>query len=310
MAESYITRKGGSSGNATASDILSGKTATVSSGDITGTMPNNGTINITPSTSNQAIAQGYHSGSGVVYGDADLVAGNIKKNVNIFGVAGSYNNFNTVSGVTGSVNSGSFTDTDGFTWNFYRFTGNGTITFSGNGYADVLVVGGGGGGRAVSNLVGGGGGGGVRYGVCYFPSGTHNVIVGAGGYGEPSYADGESGTGGVSYFSSGRGFAVGGGRGAILYNNGTNLNTNGHGGGGSSGGTREYNGGTSYGGGAGGTVYNQNYSGITLNYNGVAVEYGSAMTTNGAGAVNTGQGGLGLGGTGGSGIIIVKVRTN
>lgn len=90
MAESFISRKGGSSGNAVASDLLSGKTATVSTGDITGTMTNNGTVNITPSTSNQSIAQGYHSGSGIVYGDADLVAGNIKSGVNIFGVTGNY----------------------------------------------------------------------------------------------------------------------------------------------------------------------------------------------------------------------------
>lgn len=91
MAEALLVRKGGSSGNATASDLLSGKTATVSTGDITGTMSNNGTVSITPSTTNQTIAQGYHSGSGVVYGDSDLIASNIKNGVNIFGVTGTFN---------------------------------------------------------------------------------------------------------------------------------------------------------------------------------------------------------------------------
>lgn len=81
---------GSASGNATASDLLLNKTATVEAGEITGTMPNNGAVNITPSTSNQAISAGYHNGSGVVYGDTDLVASNIKNGVNIFGVAGTY----------------------------------------------------------------------------------------------------------------------------------------------------------------------------------------------------------------------------
>ena len=78
------------SGNAVAGDLLSGKTASVDAGDITGTMPDNGTVNITPSTVNQAIPAGKHSGAGIVAGDADLVSGNIKAGANIFGVAGTY----------------------------------------------------------------------------------------------------------------------------------------------------------------------------------------------------------------------------
>ena len=79
-------------GNAVAAEVLSGKTFynTNPKSKLTGTMPNRGTVNITPSTANQSITQGYHSGSGVVYGDADLVAGNIKKAVNIFGVVGTF----------------------------------------------------------------------------------------------------------------------------------------------------------------------------------------------------------------------------
>ena len=45
-------------------------------------------MNITPGTSAQTIAAGYHNGSGQVAGDANLVAGNIKSGTNIFGVTG------------------------------------------------------------------------------------------------------------------------------------------------------------------------------------------------------------------------------
>lgn len=69
-------------------DVLTGKTFYQGGSKKTGTMPNNGTVNITPSTANQTIAAGKHSGTGVVYGDSDLVASNIKSGVNIFGVAG------------------------------------------------------------------------------------------------------------------------------------------------------------------------------------------------------------------------------
>lgn len=55
-----------------------------------GTMPDRGTVNYTPSTVNQTVSSGKHSGSGVVYGDANLVAGNIAKNVTIFGVVGTF----------------------------------------------------------------------------------------------------------------------------------------------------------------------------------------------------------------------------
>ena len=84
----FILQGEGASGNATASDLLSGKTATVDAGEITGTMPNRGTVNITPSTADQVIQEGYHNGSGKVFGDSDLIANNIIGGVNLFGITG------------------------------------------------------------------------------------------------------------------------------------------------------------------------------------------------------------------------------
>lgn len=69
-------------------------------GAMIGTMPNNGAVTIVPTTTNQTIAMGYHSGSGHVEGDADLVASKIKSSVDIFGVTG------TVIEATGNATAG------------------------------------------------------------------------------------------------------------------------------------------------------------------------------------------------------------
>ena len=76
-----------SNANATASDILTGKTAFVNNTKLTGTMLNNGALNYTPSTTAQTIPAGYTSG-GTVSGDANLVQANIRSGVTIFGVEG------------------------------------------------------------------------------------------------------------------------------------------------------------------------------------------------------------------------------
>ena len=77
---------------AAAGEVLEGKTywSLLSSawGLQTGSMPNIGRQDITPSTVEQAIQAGYHNGSGRVAGDADLVASNIASGVAIFGVPG------------------------------------------------------------------------------------------------------------------------------------------------------------------------------------------------------------------------------
>ena len=83
-AEPYVA------GTATPEDILEGKTAYVNDDEMEGAMPNIGYTNIVPGTAAKTIPQGYHDGTGEVAGDADLAAGNIKKDVAIFGVTGTF----------------------------------------------------------------------------------------------------------------------------------------------------------------------------------------------------------------------------
>ncbi|MBI1813986.1 MAG: DUF1566 domain-containing protein [Deltaproteobacteria bacterium] len=86
-------------GTAAVGDVLSGKTfSNASSVGITGTMPNNGAVTLTPGTADQTIVAGYHNGSGKCVGDTDLVAGNIKSGVNLFGINGSSSVVDTSSG--------------------------------------------------------------------------------------------------------------------------------------------------------------------------------------------------------------------
>lgn len=80
-----------SDATATAEDILAGKTAYGATGKLTGTIPTKTGETITPGTENQTISGGqYLTGDITVEGDADLVAGNIKSGVSLFGVAGSF----------------------------------------------------------------------------------------------------------------------------------------------------------------------------------------------------------------------------
>lgn len=63
-----------------------------------GTMPNVGKVVIWPGTSPKMIAKGYHDGSGYVYGDSDLVSGNIRAGVDIYSVTGKTAVVDTSSG--------------------------------------------------------------------------------------------------------------------------------------------------------------------------------------------------------------------
>ena len=121
------TTKSVSSGSATAPASISGTSATVSTGtntltltktvsvtpsvsagyissgtagnssvSLTASVTTKAAATITPGTSNQTIASGtYLTGTQTIAGDADLVAGNIKSGVQIFGVTGSYAGIDT-----------------------------------------------------------------------------------------------------------------------------------------------------------------------------------------------------------------------
>lgn len=202
----------------------------------------------------------------------------------------------TVSATTGSPGTGTFTDSNGIAWNYYRFTGSGSITFDTSGFADILIVGGGGGSTtdSTSNEAGGGAGA-VRYGLQYVSSGTLSVAIGAGGAGRTTGT--RATNGGPSTIGA---LYAGGGQGGFTQNPVTGLDYDGPFGGGSPGGMAIGSGESRKGGSAGST----RDAGIVLNYAGSDVEYGTATTTPSA---NTGGGGNINAGSGAAGVVIVKV---
>jgi hypothetical protein len=91
----FILQGEGGYGNAASSDLLSGKTASTDVGDITGTMPNNGAVNRTPSNVAQSIPAGYTSGGTV---SAVVVpAANVLTGTTIAGTAGTMPNNGAVT---------------------------------------------------------------------------------------------------------------------------------------------------------------------------------------------------------------------
>ena len=194
---------------------------------------------------------------------------------------------------TGTYSAG----TPSVSYAYYTFTASGTATVTTAGYADILVVAGGGGGRGNSGFNGGGGGGEVHFGGEILAVQSYTVTVGAGG---AASVDGSTSSLGTVRLSNGgqggSGFSATGGPNVDGYS--------------SSGAIRTGSTGSNYGGGAGGLAYGATVSaGITLSYSGSATEYGAARRDANAGTANLGQG-AGAGQlAGGSGVVIIRVRT-
>jgi|SRR6056300_463322 hypothetical protein len=122
--------------------------------------------------------------------------------------------------------SGGIKTTSG-SYTYHTFNSSGSITFTGSGAIDILVVAGGGGGGHNSNIRGAGGGAGGLIFITSYPvaSTTYTVSVGSGG------AEGASGTNSVFSYSGGTTLtALGGGAGG--YDDSTDNGADGGSGGG------------------------------------------------------------------------------
>lgn len=98
-----------SDANASASEILNGRTAYVNGNKITGEMPNNGAVSGTIATKSgtYVVPAGYHNGLGSVSIDsteqAKIIASNIKSGVSILGVVGGYSGEAVTAGSVSAV---------------------------------------------------------------------------------------------------------------------------------------------------------------------------------------------------------------
>ena len=125
---------------ATAADILQGKVIVGPDGEpVTGTIPVLQARSITPGTSNQVVNAGnYLGGNLTVSGDSDLVAANIARGKNIFGVNGSAKVIKTKKL---TVNSGSRA-----TFQYYNVQGTltsrsmYTVTVTGIGFTPAMLT--------------------------------------------------------------------------------------------------------------------------------------------------------------------------
>ena len=94
------------SANAQANKMLKDTVAFGQNGKVTGSIPSVASQTITPTTKDQTIsAAQYLSGVQTIKGDSNLIAGNIKSGVSIFGVNGSYSG----SGGSSNVKTGTIT---------------------------------------------------------------------------------------------------------------------------------------------------------------------------------------------------------
>lgn len=107
--------------NVSTAGYISAGTATNSSVSLTASITTKAAATITPTTSNQSIAAGtYLTGAQTIKGDSNLVAGNIKSGVTIFGVSGSYSgsgsspSLQAKTGITPSTSSQTITPDSGY----------------------------------------------------------------------------------------------------------------------------------------------------------------------------------------------------
>lgn len=118
-----------SDANATAGDILSGKSAYVNGLKVSGNIPSKAAATITPKASAQTIAAGqYLAGTQTIAGDANLVAGNIAKGKSIFGVNGTYDPMSSMTIDSGTALNGLSGLTFTYSASAYTASGSATIT--------------------------------------------------------------------------------------------------------------------------------------------------------------------------------------
>lgn len=241
---------------------------------------------------------------------------------------------------------GTYTDGNGVSYKYKTYTGDNTLTITRAGLADVLVVAGGAGGSggyydggSLANGGAGGGAGGYYYYNVLLPVATHTVQVGAGGAG----ASGTSGAGSLSGLKPYLGLMVGGGSAASPFAQTGGFGGSGGGGFGrivagtggagispygNSGGNSSNISGGGGGGGAGGAAsgatqgpgVSNSITGSAVTYavggygqvwnNSVVPPHATANTGNGGSGGYSNTGGTSWGSNGGSGVVIIRVRTN
>jgi hypothetical protein len=201
---------------------------------------------------------------------------------------------------------GTYTDS-GVDYKYVTFTSSGTLTVTTEGYADVLVVGGGGGCNSRSSAHGCGGSGNALFHQVFLEATSHTITVGAGGAGTAAFA---AGNGVASRI--GAVVIAAGGQGGYSFDSAFagNVPATNEGAGGNARGFCINLSGTARGAGSGGQIYGSNvFDGLSNSITGSAVTYGTSLST-GSGAANKGDGAGATAANGGSGVVIVRVRTN
>ena len=116
--------------NVTTAGYISSGTAGNSSVSLTASVTTKAAATITPGTADQTIASGtYLTGTQTISGDANLLASNIKKDVSIFGVTGTYAAGGSSNIVQGTFTTGSSAGASSV-----------TLSYSGSGYPIAAIV--------------------------------------------------------------------------------------------------------------------------------------------------------------------------